>query len=66
MKLMILGTSSYKVITQNAVFWEYDFKKAKLIYDKFKKQKKLVKIILEQWEGEIGGTGVHSEDVLFN
>ena len=64
MNLVILGTSSYKVLTQNAIYWEYDFKKAKLIYDKFKKKNKIVSLILEQWEGEIGGMGVHSEDVI--
>ena len=66
MQLQISGTSDYKIITTDSVFWENDFKKAKFIYDRFKKKNKIVKIILEQWEGEIGGTGVHSEDILFD
>jgi len=66
MNALILGTTTYKIQTLNKVFWEYDFLKAKQIYDRFKKKNKLVKIILEQWEGEIGGDGVHSEDILFD
>lgn len=66
MKRLVSGTSNYKVLTNESVFWEYDFQQAKRIYNRFKRKNKLVKIILEQWEGEIGGTGVHSEDVLFD
>ena len=66
MKIQRLGTSDYKIITRDSVFWENDFNKAKFIYDRFKRKNKIVKIILEQWEGEIGGTGVHSEDILFD
>lgn len=66
MQTQVSGTSNYKILTAESVFWEYDFNKAKMIYDNFKSKKKVVKIILEQWEGEIGGTGVHSEEILFD
>jgi len=66
MQLLTLGTVNYKILSQNKVFWEYDFKKAKLLYEELKKKNKFAKLILEQWEGEIGGDGVHSEDVLLD
>lgn len=66
MQLLTLGTVNYKILSHNAVFWEYDFKKAKLLYEKLKKKNKFAELILEQWEGEIGGEGVHSEDVLLD
>ena len=65
MKTHIFGTVSYQIITDSKVFWENDFLKAKERFDYYKKKKKLVKLILEHWEGEIGGTGVHSEEILY-
>ncbi len=65
MKLVILGSTSYKIITKNHTFWEHDYNKAKKIYDNLKKETPIVKLIIEQWEGEIGGEGVHSEDIIY-
>ncbi len=65
MKLVILGSTSYKIITKKNSYWEYDFKSAKKIYDKLKKETQTVKLIIEQWEGEIGGEGVHSEEIIY-
>jgi len=65
MRNYVSGTVNYQIITDSAIFWENDFFKAKIIFDKYKKRKEIVKIILEQWEGEIGGDGVHSEDIIY-
>ena len=65
MQHSVLGTIDYQVITDTKVFWEKDFSKAKKLFDRLKKEKRIVKLILEHWEGEIGGSGVHSEDILF-
>lgn len=65
MQTVIYGTTNYKVLTNDSVFWEYDFNQAKLIYDNLKDKKKSVRLIVEQWEGEIGGDGVFSEDIIF-
>ena len=63
--MLLKGTSSYKIYVDGKWFWENDFSLAKKIYEKYIKQKKKVKLILEQWEGEIGGDGEFSEDILF-
>ena len=65
MQTVIYGTTNYKVLTNDSVFWEYDFNQAKLIYDNLRNKKKSVRLIVEQWEGEIGGDGVFSEDIIF-
>ena len=59
------GTTNYQILTDSRTFWEYEFSKAKLIFDNFKKKKQSVKLIIEYWEGEIGGDGVHSEHIIF-
>jgi len=59
------GTINYQVLTETGIFWEHEFKKAKLIFDNYKEKKITVKLIIEYWEGEVGGDGVHSEHIIY-
>ena len=65
MQNQTFGTVNYQVLTDSGSFWEYDFLKAKSIFDNFKEKNKTAKIIIEYWEGEVGGEGEHSEHVIF-
>jgi len=65
MQYLTYGTTNYQILTDTEIFWEYEFSKAKLIFDNFKRNRKAVKLIIEYWEGEIGGDGVHSEHIIF-
>lgn len=57
-------TLSYRISTLTKDIWEIDFEVAKEIFDALVKHNETVKLFVEEWEGEPGGEGEHSDICL--